>query len=162
MGTVYPMEQVIAADRKPFHAKCITCQMQGCRAELTERSLHRYEGFNICTNCHESIFRNRTYGPAGGETLEQKKAREEAERRATEERERAKRERRCPECGNKTFGEDSEMLAEDLYYHRGCIKCCMCSTTPREDLPIVMAAGRMTMSLLRKSSTRTANSATPR
>jgi len=32
------------------------------------------------------------------------------------------------------------MLAEDLYYHRGCIKCCMCSTTPREDLPIVMAA----------------------
>ena len=82
--------------------------------------------------------------------------REEAERRAAEERERAKRERRCPECGNKvgvvidaadirnaqtrslcfvlrffccsliqlnhnflqTFGEDSEMLAEDLYYHR--------------------------------------------
>ena len=27
--------------------------------------------------------------------------REEAERRAAEERERAKRERRCPECGNK-------------------------------------------------------------
>ena len=60
--------------------------------------------------------------------------REEAERLAAEERERAKRERRCPECGNKvlsaleitpksstspqTFGEDSEMLAEDLYYHR--------------------------------------------
>jgi len=100
--TVYPMEQVIAADRKPFHAKCIGCQMQGCRAELTERGLHRYEGFNICTNCHDSIFRNRTYGPGeGGETLEQKKAREEAERLAAEERERAKRERRCPECGNK-------------------------------------------------------------
>ena len=87
--------------------------------------------------------------------------REEAERRAAEERERAKRERRCPECGNKvrdvlsmifvvkntptrslsfvlcffcwsliqvnhnflqTFGEDSEMLAEDLYYHRVVIK----------------------------------------
>jgi len=139
--TVYPMEQVIAADRKPFHAKCIGCQMQGCRAELTERGLHRYEGFNICTNCHDSIFRNRTYGPGeGGETLEQKKAREEAERLAAEERERAKRERRCPECGNKTFGEDSEMLAEDLYYHRGCIKCAMCSAQPREDVPIVMAA----------------------
>ena len=27
------------------------------RAELTERGLHRYEGFNICTNCHDSIFR---------------------------------------------------------------------------------------------------------
>merc|ERR1712045_41909 len=84
--------------------KCIGCQMQGCRAELTERGLHRYEGFNICTNCHDSIFRNRTYGPGeGGETLEQKKAREEAERLAAEERERAKRERRCPECGNKTW-----------------------------------------------------------
>merc|ERR1711936_374526 len=43
-------------------------------------------------------------------------------------------------CGNKTFGEDSEMLAEDLYYHRGCIKCAMCSAQPREDVPIVMAA----------------------
>ena len=30
-------------------------------------------------------------------------SREEAERLAAEERERAKRERRCPECGNKVF-----------------------------------------------------------
>jgi len=57
-----------------------------------------------------------------------------------EAREKAKRERRCPECGNKTFGEDSEMLAPDLYYHRGCIKCSLCSRTPDEDIPIVMAA----------------------
>ena len=28
--TVYPMEQAIAADRKPFHAGCIRCQMKGC------------------------------------------------------------------------------------------------------------------------------------
>ena len=30
-------------------------------------------------------------------------SREEAERLAAEERERAKKERRCPECGNKVF-----------------------------------------------------------
>merc|ERR1712012_235043 len=36
---------------------------------------------------------------------------DELQRREKEQRE----ERRCPECGNKTFGEDSEMLAEDLY-----------------------------------------------
>ena len=28
--SVYPVEQVIAADRKAFHAGCIKCQMQGC------------------------------------------------------------------------------------------------------------------------------------
>lgn len=138
--TVYPMEQVIAADRKPFHAKCITCQMQGCRNDLTARGLHKYEGFNICGSCHDQMFRNRTYGAADGETLEQKKAREEAERLAAAAREKAKAERRCPECNNKTFGEDSEMLAPDLYYHRGCIKCSLCDRTPGEDVPIVMAA----------------------
>ena len=31
------------------------------RAELTERGLHQYEGFNICTNCHDSIFRSLRY-----------------------------------------------------------------------------------------------------
>jgi len=139
--TVYPMEQIIAADRKPFHVKCITCQMQGCRNDLTARTLHKYEGCNICTSCHETIFRQRQYGPGeGGETIEQRKAREEAERLEAEAREKAKRERRCPECNNKTFGEDSEMLAPDLYYHRGCIKCSLCSCSPGENVPIVMAA----------------------
>jgi len=66
--------------------------------------------------------------------------REEAERQAAEERERAKRERRCPECTNKTFGEDSEMLAPDLYYHRGCIKCALCSRQPDNETSIIMAA----------------------
>ena len=28
--TVYPMEQAIAADRRPFHANCLKCQMKGC------------------------------------------------------------------------------------------------------------------------------------
>ena len=29
--SVYPVEQVFAADRKPFHRSCIQCQVRGCR-----------------------------------------------------------------------------------------------------------------------------------
>ena len=29
--SVYPLEQVYAADRKPFHKACIKCAMDGCR-----------------------------------------------------------------------------------------------------------------------------------
>ena len=28
--SVYPMEQTLAADRKPFHVTCIKCQTKGC------------------------------------------------------------------------------------------------------------------------------------
>ena len=38
-----------------------------------------------------------------------------------------------------TFDNDSEMLAPDLYYHRGCIKCAMCGKGPDSDTPIMMA-----------------------
>merc|ERR1712083_121666 len=47
----------------------------------------------------------------------------EEERLARERAEKRKRERRCPECDKKTFDNDSEMLAPDLYYHTVCIKC---------------------------------------
>merc|ERR1719495_2067105 len=88
--------------------------------DLTARSLHRYEGYNICDRCHESIFINKTYGPAeGAMTVEERKKREEEERLARERAEKAKRDRLCPECDKKTFENDSEMLAPDLYYHRG-------------------------------------------
>ena len=30
--TVYPLEQVFAADRKPFHKQCIRCSYEGCRS----------------------------------------------------------------------------------------------------------------------------------
>ena len=33
------------------------------RNDLTARSLHKYEGYNICDRCHESIFINKSYGP---------------------------------------------------------------------------------------------------
>jgi transcription elongation factor Elf1 len=134
------MEQTIAADRKPFHVRCIRCQTRGCGNDLTARSIHKYEGYNICEKCHEAIFRERVYGPGQGmESMEDRRKREEEERLARERSDKAKAERRCPECGNKTFGEDAEMLAPDLYYHKGCIKCVECSRVPESDSPIVMA-----------------------
>ena len=33
------------------------------RNDLTARSLHKYEGYNICDRCHENIFINKSYGP---------------------------------------------------------------------------------------------------
>jgi len=137
--TVYPMEQKIAADRKPFHSRCITCQYKGCRNELTARSLHKYEGYNICDKCHESIFRSKDYND-GKETAAERKKREEEEQKMREKMERCKKERRCPECEKKTTDKDSEMLAPDLYYHPGCIKCSICFKGGDEDLPIIMGA----------------------
>jgi len=130
----------MAADRKPFHANCLRCQMKGCSNDLTARTLHKYEGYNICEKCHEMIFIQKNYGPAeGAETAEERARREEEERLARERAEKAKRERLCPECCKKTFDNDSEMLAPDIYYHRGCIKCSECSRQPDSDTPIMMA-----------------------
>eukprot|EP00092_Neocalanus_flemingeri_P005373 GFUD01005789.1.p1 GENE.GFUD01005789.1~~GFUD01005789.1.p1 ORF type:complete len:199 (-),score=68.53 GFUD01005789.1:140-736(-) len=137
--TVYPMEQKMAADRKPFHTKCITCQNEGCRNEMTARTVHKYEGYNICGKCHESIFMSRDYND-GKETMAERKKREEEEAKARERLEKAKRERRCPECDKKTTDKDSEMLAPDLYYHPGCIKCSLCFRESGEDAPMIMAA----------------------
>merc|ERR1711962_795748 len=61
--TVYPMEQAIAADRKPFHTRCLRCQMFGCSNDLTARTLFKYEGYNICDKCHDNIYKNKEYGP---------------------------------------------------------------------------------------------------
>merc|ERR1712059_70781 len=128
----------MSADRKPFHKRCLSCQMRGCRTDLTSRGIHKYEGSNICDKCHEEIYRKRTYGE-GGETIEQRRKREEEEKLAREKQERMKRERRCPECEQKTFDGDSEMMAPDLYYHRGCIKCVVCTRQPDEESPMMMA-----------------------
>lgn len=38
-----------------------------------------------------------------------------------------------------TFENDSEMLAPDMFYHRGCIKCAQCSRQPDNETPIMMA-----------------------
>jgi len=86
MGAVYSTDRVFAADRKPFHARCITCQVRGCRNELTERGIHKHEGYNFCDRCHEQLYDPKAYGvKPGEESLEEKRlreAREKAEREA--------------------------------------------------------------------------------
>ena len=69
---------------------------------MTARSLHKYEGYNICDKCHEMIFINKSYGPADGqESMEDRKKRLEEERLARERAEKRKAERICPECDQK-------------------------------------------------------------
>jgi len=87
---VYPVEQVFAADRKPFHRQCIHCQVRGCSNQLTARGMHDHEGYKFCDMCHETLYAQRMYGPGpGGETIE--------ERRLREAKEAAERERRIKE-----------------------------------------------------------------
>ena len=72
------------------------------RNDLTARSLHKYEGYNICDRCYENIFINKNYGPAEGqESMEDRKKRLEEERLARERAEKRKLERRCPACDQK-------------------------------------------------------------
>ena len=84
---------------------------------MTARGLHKYEGCNICDKCHDNIFRSRVsyfiipcsyiflsssqdYND-GKETTAERKKREEEEQKAREKMEKAKKERRCPECEKK-------------------------------------------------------------
>ena len=46
------------------------------RNDLTARSLHKYEGYNICDKCHESIFIHKSYGPAEGMETSEERMRE--------------------------------------------------------------------------------------
>lgn len=138
--TVYPVEQTFAADRKAFHRQCIYCAMRGCRNELTERSIRQYEGANICEKCFDDIFKEKVYGVGEGqETIEDRRRREEEERLARERQEKAKRERKCPACEKKTHEGDSEMVSQDIYYHKTCLKCSACDRAPDENEQIIMA-----------------------
>jgi len=50
---VYPLDQVFAADRKPFHKSCINCQTRGCPNQLTVRGMHRINGLVVCSSCEQ-------------------------------------------------------------------------------------------------------------
>jgi len=90
LKSVYPLNRVFAADRKAFCKGCIQCQVKGCQNELTERGIHKHDGFNVCDKCHEEFYAPKAYGPpAGGESLD--------EARAREAREKAERERKLRE-----------------------------------------------------------------
>merc|ERR1719422_979207 len=87
------MEQVFAADRKPFHKKCLTCQAAGCMY------IHKHQGYNICGKCYSDIYRPREFLAEGEETA--------AERRARLAREAEERERR------RLAGEE-EMMKQEM------------------------------------------------
>jgi len=79
--TVYPTDRVYAADRKPFHKKCVQCQVKNCRNELTEKGIHRHDGINCCDRCNEQL----GLGP-GGESLDTARNRMAQEKAAREAR----------------------------------------------------------------------------
>eukprot|EP00092_Neocalanus_flemingeri_P009677 GFUD01010420.1.p1 GENE.GFUD01010420.1~~GFUD01010420.1.p1 ORF type:complete len:140 (-),score=37.71 GFUD01010420.1:115-534(-) len=111
--SVYPVEQIFAADRKPFHRGCINCQVRGCSNQLTAKGMHKHEGYNFCDWCHETLYSQREYGPGpGGETMEERRLRE-----AQELEDREKRLREIEAMRNKKGDED-----DDFHYHSLKIK----------------------------------------
>ena len=116
--------QVFSADRRAFHNRCITCQVRtstiwrqssklnsqldkfvwapdlddqvrGCGNQMTGDGVHKHEGFNFCTQCHNKHFGRQVsftkifiaaflfsihfqmYGvPPGAETIEEQALRE--------------------------------------------------------------------------------------
>merc|ERR1711862_208239 len=102
--SVYPVEQVFAADRKPFHRQCIQCQVRGCSNQLTAKTINKHEGYNFCDSCHISLYAPKEYGPGpGGETIEERRLREARE---LEERERRLRE--IEEMRNRKPGDEDD------------------------------------------------------
>jgi len=96
--SVYPLEQVFASDRKPFHKPCIKCSVTDCGNNLTEKEMRKHEGNNICGKCYDLIYRPREYLAEGEETA--------SERRARLAREAEERDRR------RMAGEEERMKAE--------------------------------------------------
>ena len=85
--SVYPLEEVFAADRKRFHRDCLRCKAKGCRhqtgggeggrlqvvifsSSLTEKDIHKHQdGYNICSKCYDSLYRPRVR-PSSGAILQ--------------------------------------------------------------------------------------------
>ena len=75
---------------------------------MTAKGLHKHEGYNFCDWCHETLYAQREYGPGpGGETIEERRLREQRE---LEERERRLKE--IEEMRNRKPEED-----EGMKYH---------------------------------------------
>jgi len=126
MKTVYPAEQVFAADRKPFHRGCNKCQVKGCGNELTARGMHKHEGYNFCDDCHQTLYQPKEYGPPPGmESLD--------ERRARMAREQEERERKLKEIEEKKNSKDDFNECPHIY----CIKIAeICEIAPEKSYAI--------------------------
>jgi len=136
--SVFPAEQFMAGDRKPFHKQCVKCF--NCKKVLNSSTLNDHNDQLFCQPCYQNIFCPQDYdvGKYGGiVTPEDIKRKEEEERKKLERAERAKREKRCPGCDMKAYPEDS-VLVSDLMFHKACLKCALCERSPDENTPMMM------------------------
>merc|ERR1719350_465661 len=137
-SSVYPAEQVMAGDRKPYHKQCVKCV--NCKKVLNPSTINNHKDQLFCSPCYQNIFNPQDYdlGSYGGiVTPEDIMRKEEAERKKLEKAERAKREKRCPGCDMKAYPEDSVGVGE-LFYHKACLKCTECSRGPDNDTPMML------------------------
>lgn len=124
--SVYPAEQVMACDRKPFHRSCVKCF--NCRIPLNPRTLNSHEEQLFCNVCYEKIFNPADFtvenygGVVTPEDIERQKERERLEK---EKMERALNEKRCPVCSNKIYPEGA-IIISDVAFCRTCVKCMEC------------------------------------
>jgi len=135
---VYPAEAVMAADRKPFHKKCVKCRT--CGKGLTPATLNEHQTQLYCNPCYENIFIAHDYvcGKYGGiVTPEDLLRAEEEERKMKERKERAKKERRCPGCDMRSYPIDSVQLG-DIFFHKACLKCTECKRGADADTPMML------------------------
>merc|ERR1712243_493165 len=94
----FPAESFMAADRKPFHKKCVKCK--SCNKVLTSATLNEHETQLYCKACYDNIFMLMAIG--GGQyegiiTPEDLRRMEEEEKKRLQKAKRAKEERRrCP------------------------------------------------------------------
>jgi len=136
--SVFPAESFMAADRKPFHKKCVKCKT--CSKALTSATINEHQTQLYCSPCYDNIFRpqdftSHSYG--GIVTPEDLMRREEEERKMLERAERRKQERRCPGCDKKAYPDDSVKLS-DIFYHKVCLKCVECGRSPDENTPMML------------------------
>merc|ERR1711936_146641 len=137
-SSVFPAESFIAADRTPFHKKCVKCK--SCSKSLNSATLNEHQTQLYCKACYDNIFMMKKGGGeeyGGIVTPEDMKRKEEEERKRLEKAKRAKAERRCPTCDMKTYAEDSVQVS-DVFYHKPCLKCVECGRGPDSETPMML------------------------
>ena len=136
--SVYPAEAFIAADRTPFHKKCVKCAT--CTKTLTSATLNEHQTKLYCRGCYDSLFMSPDFSSGNYEgivTPEDIQRAEEEERKKKEREERHKKERRCPGCDKKAYADDSVKVS-DIFYHKVCLKCVECGRSPDENMPMML------------------------
>nr|ACO10561.1 Muscle LIM protein Mlp84B [Caligus rogercresseyi] len=124
--SVYTAEQVMAADRKPYHKSCVKCIE--CNIPLNPRTLNEHDEELFCNVCYTNIFNPQVFTTSnytGIVTPEDIARQKEKERLEKEKMERAMKDKHCPTCGNKVYPEQAIEISE-VIFHRICVKCIEC------------------------------------